>query len=66
MEHIGDFNGDTGHAAAHFKVLLRILHGDHGKTMIELAAELQNTGNVEPDALWLQQLVVGIRVGDHD
>ena len=66
MKHVGHFDGDPRHAAAHIKVLLRILHGNHGKTMIELTAELQNTGDVKPDALWLQQLMLGIGVRDHN
>ena len=66
MEHIGDFNRNPGHAASHIQILLGIAHRDHRKTVIELAAELQNPGHMQPDAFRLQELMLGIRVGDHD
>ena len=34
--------------------------------MIELAAQLQNTCHMQPDAFRLQQLMVGVGVRDHD
>ena len=34
--------------------------------MIELATQLQNTGNVQTHTFWLHQFMLGIRIWDHN
>ena len=43
-----------------------LIFWDHGKTVIELATQLQNTGNVQTHTFWLHQFMLRIRVGDHN
>ncbi|CER69338.1 Uncharacterised protein [Salmonella enterica subsp. enterica serovar Typhi] len=61
-----DFKRDTGNAGPHIQILLRILKRDHGEAVIELAAQLQNPDDMQTHAFGLEQLMVGIRIGDHD
>ncbi len=66
LKRIAHLQCDTADAVAQAQIALRIRQRNQRQAVIEHAAQLKNTADLQPDALWLLQLIIRAAVRDHD